>query len=62
MQLIFHRTAVIKIPFYVLMTAMEKSKAHSFHRPPQPFWQKKLSQASSGYIIYTDSESFDIGI
>lgn len=42
--------------------AMEKSKAHSFHRSPQPYWAKKIISGITGYIIYTDSESFDIGI
>lgn len=39
-----------------------KIKSTFFSSPSSTLLQKKLSQASSGYIIYTDSESFDIGI
>ena len=39
-----------------------KIKSTFFSSLSSTLLQKKLSQASSGYIIYTDSESFDIGI
>ena len=39
-----------------------KIKSTFFSSFSSTLLQKKLSQASSGYIIYTDSESFDIGI
>lgn len=39
-----------------------KIKSTFFASLSSTLLQKKLSQASSGYIIYTDSESFDIGI
>ena len=39
-----------------------KIKSTFFSSLSSTLLQKKISQASSGYIIYTDSESFDIGI
>ena len=39
-----------------------KIKSTFFSSLSSTLLQKKLSQASTGYIIYTDSESFDIGI
>ena len=39
-----------------------KIKSTFFSSLSSTLLQKKLCQASSGYIIYTDSESFDIGI
>lgn len=39
-----------------------KIKNTFFTSLSSPLLQKKLSNASSGYILYTDSESFDIGV
>lgn len=39
-----------------------KIKDTLFTSLSSPLLQKKLSQASSGYIIYTDSKLFDIGV